>query len=603
MASGNWLDRAVGLFAPQVQLKRTRARLANDLVLRQYEAASHGRRTAGWNRSSGDANAVSGPSLQRLRDAARDLVRNNPYAEAALKTIADHTVGWGILAKPLTPNVRAMGMWKAWSETTDCDADGQHDFAGLQKLVIRSVVESGEVFVRRRWRLPQDNLPIPMQLQILEADYLDTNKHNVTLPNGGRIVYGVELDPIGAVAAYWFFPDHPGNSTSLAQSSVRVPADGVTHVFEAKRPGQVRGVTWFANVLLRFKDLDDYEDATLVKQKVSACLAIVTTDADGIATPLGQADDSLSPGVDMLSPGAIINTRPGQTMEVVQPPSVREYADYMRVNLKSIASGLGICYEDMTGDYAEINFSAGRLSRLQHYDHVYDWRWRLMIPQFCVPIWDWAMQATAIMGAWDKAPISGASWTPPPIAMIEPDKEGLAIQRNIRTGIQTLSEAVRERGYDPETFFAEMAADNAKLDKLGIILDSDPRQMTQAGQLQGKAVPKPVASVAPVPSSAARAADGHRYQVQTTYGYYPDGTWGHASFSETLQDAMRSIAPHWHDCRVFDLQAGRVVWSPGQPTNINEGAAPNAKERDSDSGRDDGGRGTKKAKRRHAGRV
>lgn len=506
MASQNWLDRAVGVVAPRWQLQRTRARIANALVLRSYEAASTGRRTAGWKRSSGDANATAGPSLQKLRDSARDLVRNNPYAESALNTIADDTVGWGIVAKPLTPNDRAMKMWKAWAESTACDADGQHDFAGLQKLIVRSVAESGEVLVRRRWRLPEDNLPIPMQLQVLEADYLDTSKHNITLPNGGRIVYGIELDPIGKQVAYWLFPDHPGNSFSLMQSSNRVPADSVIHIYEAKRPGQARGVTWFANTLLRFKDFDEYEDATLMKQKIAACLAVISTDPEGAGSPVGgQADDSGDPGIDMLSPGAIISGQPGRTIEVVQPPSVRDYADYCNVNLKAIATGLGIPYEALTGDYADVNFSAGRLSRLRFYNRVYDWRWRLIVPQFCVPAWEWAMQAAAIMGA---GAVSEARWTAPPLAMIEPDKEGLAIQRNIRTGIMTLSEAIRERGYDPEEFFAEMADDNDRLDELGIILDSDPRQMTQAGQLQGMGAPKPVAAPAvPANSGVANAKD------------------------------------------------------------------------------------------------
>jgi capsid protein len=75
-------------------------------------------------------------------------------------------------------------------------------------------------------------------------------------------------------------------------------------------------------------------------------------------------------------------------------------------------------------------------------------------------------------------------WSAPPRPLIEPDKEGLAIQRNVRTGIQTLSDAIRERGYDPDEFFAAIAADNARLDALKIVLDSDPRKTTQAGQLQ-----------------------------------------------------------------------------------------------------------------------
>jgi hypothetical protein len=56
-------------------------------------------------------------------------------------------------------------------------------------------------------------------------------------------------------------------------------------------------------------------------------------------------------------------------------------------------------------------------------------------------------------------------------------------------GIETLEDAIRERGYDPDEFFAEIAATNEKLDSLRIVLDSDPRKMTQAGQLQGAAAP------------------------------------------------------------------------------------------------------------------
>jgi capsid protein len=100
----SWLDRALSTIAPQWQLKRTKARIATELVLRHYgyEAAAVGRRTSGWNRSAGDANTVNGfASLQRVREVSRDLVRNNPYAASALATIADHTVGWGIVAKPI----------------------------------------------------------------------------------------------------------------------------------------------------------------------------------------------------------------------------------------------------------------------------------------------------------------------------------------------------------------------------------------------------------------------------------------------------------------------------------------------------------------------
>lgn len=485
----NLLDRAIGFLAPRVALQRMKARGAMELLARHYEAAAVGRRTQGWRRSASDSNAVVGPALSVLREVARDLVRNNPYAESALTTIGDHVVGWGIVAKPKRKNPRAAELWDAWAGTTACDADGRNDFAGLQKLVMRTVVESGEVLVRRRFRLPTDGLPIPLQIQVLDPDYLDTLKTGITITNNdglivGRIIHGVEFDAIGRRVAYWLFPEHPGSAMRSAMlfgsstASRRVPAESVLHVYKQSRPGQVRGPSWFAPVLLRFKEFDEYEDATLMKQKIAACLAVITSDTDGSNPHLGNTDPN-DPAIDSLEPGMIINAGPGRSIQVVQPPTVREHADYARTTLRAIATGLGVTYEDLTGDYDGMPFSAARMSRLRHWARVEDWRWRTLIPQLCHPVWYWAMEAAAIMGLSDPP---AAEWTAPPPPMIDPANEGLAYMRNIRTGIMTLSEAQRERGYDPVALMAEMAADNKRLDELEIILDSDPRNTTQAGQ-------------------------------------------------------------------------------------------------------------------------
>lgn len=486
--SANWLDRAIGAVAPRMQLQRMRARIATTELLRHYEAASVGRRTQNWNRTPGDANSANGGqySLAVLRNLSRDLVRNNGQMRQALRTIANHTVGWGIVAKPTPANPRVMNIWKAWADTTACDADGRDDLYGLEKLVMRGVAENGEMLVRRRMRLLSDGLPIPMQLQVLEPDFIDTFK-TYALPNGGRIIQGVEFDALGNRVAYWLYPEHPGailmqGTGSIFPASKRIPANEIQHVYQRDRAGQVRAVSWFAPEILPAKDLDEYCDAQLMKQKIAACLAVITSDVDGSSAPLGTADDTQTPVVDMLEPGAILNVTPGRSVEVVKPPSVGEYASFMTVEQRKIAKGLGLSYEDYSGDYSQVNFSSARMARLEHYDNVYDWRWRLMIPQFCDPVWGWAMQALQIMGVVDQPP--RARWSAPPMPMIEPDKEGLAIQRNVRTGIETLEDAIRERGYDPDEFFAEIAATNKKLDLLGIVLDSDPRKMTQAGQAQ-----------------------------------------------------------------------------------------------------------------------
>ena len=487
-----WIDRAIGKVAPAWQLRRVKARVAVDLLRRHYEGAGTGRRTQGWRRSSADANSVIGPALQRLRENSRDLVRNNPYAESALGTIADHTVGWGIVAKPKVGTNQknaALDAWRQWAETTACDADGRHDFYGLQKMVMRTVVESGECLVRLRRRLPEDNLPLPLQLQILEPDFLDTAKDTGLFPIGrglNRIIQGVEFDAIGRRVAYWLFPEHPGSASGMATTSVRVPAEFVLHIFKPIRPNQVRGVSWFAPVLLRFKDFDEFEDATLMKQKVAACLAVIESDVDSGVGGLGTVQTGTTPEIDSLEPGAIIRRSPGSTIQVVQPPRVDEYSDYASNVLRAIATGLGVTYEDLTGNYTDLPFSAARMSRLRHEARIHDWRWRILIPQFCDPVWATVMASAQIAGQIG-ATVPAAEWTPPPLPLVDPDKEGIAQQRNIRTGLASWQEVIRERGRDPEEVLQEMVEDTKRFDQLGIILDCDPRKMTQAGQLQGSA--------------------------------------------------------------------------------------------------------------------
>ena len=208
-------------------------------------------------------------------------------------------------------------------------------------------------------------------------------------------------------------------------------------------------------MLLRLKDLDDYEDAALMKQKVAACLAVVMTDADGTAAPIGRGstpDDT----IDTLEPGSILTAPAGRTVSVVNPPAVSEHDAFTKSNLRAVATALGLTYEDLTGDYAGLPFSAARMSRIRHWARVEDWRWGMLVPQLCDPVWTWAMQAASVVDAGVPAGTAiPVEWTAPAMPMIEPDKEGLAYARNIRAGIMTLSEAIRERGYDPERMLAE----------------------------------------------------------------------------------------------------------------------------------------------------
>ena len=144
-------------------------------------------------------------------------MRNNPYAAKAIHAVVSNLVGTGIMPRARAGdaeiNEAADRLWARFAAT--CDADGLTDFSGLQALVVRAMVESGECLVRLRERRIEDGLPVPLQLQLLEADHLDTSKTG-DLPNGGFVVQGVEFDALGRRRAYWLFPVHPGEVAMFA---------------------------------------------------------------------------------------------------------------------------------------------------------------------------------------------------------------------------------------------------------------------------------------------------------------------------------------------------------------------------------------------------
>jgi lambda family phage portal protein len=474
----NRFDRLTLALFPNWTINRIRARAAIEGAKRHYDAADQGRRTQHWVSSYGDADQSARGAIHTLRVHARELLRNNSWARRGQRVIANNTVGTGIV--PKAPNAKLQALWKRWAETTECESEGRHTFYSMQNLAMKTIAESGEILFRRRARRPSDGLTVPLQIQILEPDYLDTGKNFQTSAAGGPIIQGVEFDLLGRRAAYWLFAEHPGSGRN-SSASHRVPASEVIHCFYSERPGQTRGVSWFAPTLITFKDFDEYEDATLMRQKIASCLAAFVTDGDGTAMPLGGPDEvNANPLVDTFEPGMIVTLPAGKDVKFSSPPTTasEEFSDRQ---LRRAAAGLGITFEDLTGDYSKVNFSSGRLARLSHWANVRDWQFNMLIPSLCEGIWAWFVEAASQS---PMVPELAATWTCPPMPMIEPDKEGLAYSRLVRNGVMTHFEAIREQGYDPDTFFAEYKAGLDKLDELGITLDSDPRAVSQAGQVQ-----------------------------------------------------------------------------------------------------------------------
>jgi lambda family phage portal protein len=468
----NIIDNIISVINPQAALKRQRSRLALSILNeqeRKYEAAGRGRRANGWPTYDGSPNMETAIDLPALRARARHMIRNNAYASKAIKVIVNNTVGTGIVPQAVSSSEarvrRFKERWRLWAESKACDYYGRHNIYGLQRLAMRAVAESGECIILKR-RTGEYKL----QLQVLEADFLDHGKDVKELSNGGYITQGVEFDKEDNIKGYWIFNRHPGEYGNY-DSKFR-PADDVIHLYEMLRPGQVRGVPFGVSSLLRLKDFDDYEDAEVVRQKIAACFAAFVQDADPASSTGSGSDDDL---LERLEPGVVEHLPPGKTISFANPPTTGNYDNFSRKILQGIAAGYGITYEAMTGDLSNVNFSSGRMGWIEMHRQIADWQWNMLVPMFCESVLDWFLDVSVIAAGFRKGDLQ-VIWTPPRREMIDPVKETNALNAQVRNGFMSWSEAVRGQGYEPDQVLDEMKSDAKKFDAAGLVLDSDPRQ-------------------------------------------------------------------------------------------------------------------------------
>lgn len=488
----NWIDKVVLALAPRAGFDRLRYRSAAEMVgkaVRGYEGAKGGRRDSGWVTVGTSANAEIFPAGAKLRDRARDLVRNNFYGERAVRVLVANMVSTGVMARAHTgDDAMNRKIDDAWSEWCDvCDADGRHDFAGLQALAARATIEAGEVLLRYRPRRPSDGLRVPLQLQLLEPDFLDTGRYE-SAANGNLILQGIEFDQLGRRVAYWLFDQHPGDRGVIGRSSYvsrRIPASEIVHLFRQDRIGQIRGVSWFAPVIIKMRDYDEYSEAELVRKKIAACLAAFVTTADAAgSSPLGVAStNSAGQRQEELAPGMISYLKPGEKIEIADPPADSGVRDYASISAHEISAGMGVTYEDLTGDLSQVNYSSYRAGRLIHRRIVEAFQWTELKPQYLRPIRQRWLDTAFIAGVLPEV-VDKTKWTFPRWESIDRKKDADAAQAELRLGTMTWPQAVAEEGEDPETQLREIADWNGKMDAAGVVLDGDPRKVAAKGQAQ-----------------------------------------------------------------------------------------------------------------------
>lgn len=491
-------------------------------IRNRYDAAGQGRRMAGWNPTRTSPNtAIQG--ADRIRERARDSSRNDPTGASIVQKWTTSLVGIGITPrwkriKNKTRKQAVTDLFARWARVAD--ADGVLDIFGLQTMVVRTWFDGGECFARRRNRFPDSGLPVPMQIQLLEADMcpmLDATAYE-GLPVGNVIKSGIEFDKRGKRIAYWFYKDHPGDKLLQnfdGKEFVRVAASEVCHIFEPKRPGQIRGVSEAAPILTRIRNAADLEDATLERQKIAnlfvAFIKRTVPDFDpngeDVDPLTGQPiEESVNPPSPLLGmqPGIMQTLDDGESMEFSNPPEAgTTYSDYMRTIHLGSASGTGLPYEFMSGDILNISDRTLRVVMNEFRRFAEQRQWQIVIPMFCQPVIDWFGAAAVVAGLVTEdelLDVTQVEHSPHGWPDIHPTQDIEGRIASVGAGFRSQSSVISARGDDPDTVAEEIAEDDARMQRLKI------GPYSKAAELEKPKPAAPTPAPAPQPEDPAAAA-------------------------------------------------------------------------------------------------
>jgi len=444
---------------------------------RSFAAGAINRLTADWSTTNSTPNSDVYADLVKLRSRSRGLVQNNGYAKKYIGLVVSNVVGrTGIKLQAMSKdangaydsvaNDQIEAAWKKWSG--DCDVTGYGSFTDLQAKAIEAVAQDGEVLIRI---VKNYDNAFGFALQLIEADHLDINLNDADR----NIVMGIQLDSFGKPIAYYITKGHPSASTYRGDH-VRVPADEIIHLFRPIRVGQVRGVPWMHASMSALNMLDRYEEAELTAARVAAGKMgfYKTPTGNEYTTGLSEDNDVIME----VEPGTFEEMPAGwefQTFDPTHPTTA--YEAFTKNVLRSVASGLGVSYESLSNNRADVNYSSIRQGALEERDN-----WRILQTWLSEKLHsrvykEWLPMA--MVKGIIKLPISKIEkfedviWIGRGFSWIDPLKDATANLALAKEGLKSHAEIVADQGRNIEDIYAQIAREKKMREDLGITTNND----------------------------------------------------------------------------------------------------------------------------------
>jgi lambda family phage portal protein len=477
--------KALAWVSPSAAANRMRVFAAID-AKRSYDGATMGRRGAGFKGARADsANGAIGPALAKLRERSSDLVRNTWIGSRTIDVLSAHTIGTGITVA--WRDKRAQDLWDEWCLVADIE--GEKDFAGVQNVAFRSMLERGDSGVRMIPRTIGSGRAVPLALQVTEGDIIATERDGVFDKKRSRL--GVVLGDWNERLGYWLYRDHPSEPTIWKTPQLVpnfVPRQDFCHLYRPLRAGQVRGVPLLAPVTQGIRDYYDALDAMVVKLRMEACYGMIINSTDptrNLAEATGGRRDDAGRNIEGMAPGMIYRAGLGETITSFSPSGAGQFEPVGMTALMGIASGGMVTYDQLTGDLRQANYSSMKAGDRIFKRLVEQQQWLSLVPMLMHRVSERFLDIAITAGKLKerKAPYM-REYVMPAVVPIDPLKDLKADILAVRAGRISPQEFINEWGRDWRKVLAETKQFWAEADKDGLTLDIDPRRVDQLGTAQ-----------------------------------------------------------------------------------------------------------------------
>jgi lambda family phage portal protein len=470
---------------------------------------------AAWRPFGASADSAILPNRDLSIARVRDLVRNDPHAVAGVAKLVDMLIGAGLRSSS-KPDMRALGLspskkkdakiardlgeameaeWRTFANDPlrRCDAQRRLSMNGMFRLLCRTWVINGETTASLGWK---SRGRYSTCVRAIDPDRLSQ-------PNGAATTAtmraGVEFDDDGEPIAYHVRNGHPSDWYDIRPNALtwtRIPRSTswgrpvFIHGFEPDREDQARAITPFAALMQRMRMIGKFADTELASAMVNALFAAFVKSS----LPVDAVNQAFTPQSTTFADGrlAYYEKNPAMLNGVRIP--VMPVGDEIQINnatrstvsfpkfqsafLQSIASALGVSYEQLSMDWSMVNYSSARAALNEVWRHIMTIfsafteqvadpirlavieeafeRGYIAVPKGLPDFWD-------VPGAYLRG-----RWIGPGRGYVDPVKEAQGAGLRMGNMTATLETECADQGGDLEETLDQIAREEAMLKERGL---------------------------------------------------------------------------------------------------------------------------------------